>query len=129
MGGPVGAAVAWMPTGAGGARQKWKYSRYSDNPQFWSDPERPRDVMTIVSGKVNEAGVKEALTTIKTRAAADQAECYNLAEDPLELVNLVHSSDPSVQATIRQLERLLHQQCEEKMLKPSSETVPGQPVC
>jgi choline-sulfatase len=125
----VETVVAYLPTGAGGAKQKWKYSRYSDNPQFWSDPERPQDVMTIVSGKVNEAGVKEAVTTVKTRAAADQAECYNLAEDPLELVNLVHSSDPSVQATISRLERLLHQQCEAKMLKPGSGTVPGQPDC
>jgi hypothetical protein len=38
-------------------------------------------------------------------------------------------SSPSVQATIKQLEALLHQQCEEKMLKPISGTVPGQPDC
>ena len=31
--------VTFLPTGADGAMEKWKYSRYSDNPQFWSDPE------------------------------------------------------------------------------------------
>jgi hypothetical protein len=66
---------------------------------------------------------------VKTRAAAGQAECYNLAEDPLELVNLVHSSNPSIQSTIGHLETLLQQQCEEKYLKPSSGSVPGQPDC
>ena len=59
----------------------------------------------------------------------DQTEAYNLSKDPLELVNLVHSTDPAVQATISELETLLHQQCEAKLLKPSSGTVPGQPDC
>jgi arylsulfatase A-like enzyme len=121
--------ITYLPTGAGREKEKWKYSRYSDNPQFWSDPGEPRDVMTIVYGNVNQAGQKTATTTVKTQPAPDQAECYNLARDPLELDNLVHTSDPSVQATIKLLERLLHQQCAEKMLKPSSGTVPGQPDC
>jgi choline-sulfatase len=125
----VETVITYLPTGAGRAKEKWKYSRYSDNPQFWSEPEEPQDVMTIVYGNVNQAGDKHATTTVKTQPAADQAECYNLAKDPLELVNLVHTSDPSVQATIKLLEELLHQQCGEKMLKPSSGAVPGQPDC
>jgi choline-sulfatase len=125
----VETVITYLATGAGWAKEKWKYSRYSDNPQFWSDPAEPEDVMTIVYGNVNQAGAKRAATTVKTQPVADQAECYNLAQDPLELDNLVNSSDPSVQATIRQLEVLLHQQCEQKMLKPSSGTVPGQPDC
>jgi choline-sulfatase len=129
----VETVATYLATGANGAQQKWKYSRYSDNPQFWSDPApstgSPRDVMTTVGGNMNLPGRKQAATTVKTQAAADQTECYNLADDPLELVNLVHSSDPSVQAIVSQLETLLHQQCQEKMLKPSSGTVPGQPDC
>ena len=31
--------VTYLPTGPDGAMEKWKYSRYSDSPQFWSDPE------------------------------------------------------------------------------------------
>jgi hypothetical protein len=85
--------------------------------------------MTHVDGNVNRAGPKQALTTVKTAAASDQTEAYNVTKDPLELTNLVHSTDPSVQATISHLEKLLHQQCEAKMLKPSTGTVPGQPGC
>ena len=38
----VETVVAHLPTGRRGAAEKWKYSRYSDNPQFWSDPEACR---------------------------------------------------------------------------------------
>ena len=79
---------------------------------------------------MNLAGDKQAATTVKTQQVPDQAEAYNLSQDPLELVlDLVHSSDPAVQATISELETMLHQQCEAKLLKPSSGTVPGQPDC
>jgi hypothetical protein len=121
--------VTYLPTGEGGAQEKWKYARYSDNPQFWSDPGTPRDVVTHVDGNVNRPGAKQAHTTVKTTAAPDQTEAYNVTKDPLELTNLVHSTDPSVRAIISQLETLLHQQCEAKMLTPSSGTVPGQPGC
>jgi hypothetical protein len=129
----VETVVTYLATGKNGAQEKWKYSRYSDNPQFWSDPAPSagpqRDVMTKVSGDMKLPGRKSAATTVKTHAAADQTECYNLAKDPLELVNLVHSSNPSIQSTISHLETLLHRQCEDKYLKPSSGTVPGQPDC
>jgi choline-sulfatase len=129
----VETVVTYLATGENGAQEKWKYSRYSDNPQFWSAPAPsagpPRDVMTEVSGNMNLPGEKSAVTTVKTKAAADETECYNLAKDPLELVNLVHSSNPTIQSTISHLETLLHQQCEAKYLKPSSGTVPGQPDC
>jgi choline-sulfatase len=125
--------VAYLATGQNGSREKWKYSRYSDNPQFWSAPNPPagpqQDVMTQVYGNMNLPGNKHAATTVKTNQAPDQAEAYNLSRDPLELANLVHSTDPAVQATISELETLLHQQCEAKLLKPSSGTVPGQPDC
>ena len=35
----VETVVTNLPTGRNGALEKWKYSRYSDNPQFWSDPQ------------------------------------------------------------------------------------------
>ena len=85
--------------------------------------------MTQVSGNMNLPGTKTATTTVKTSPVPDQAEAYNLANDPLELVNLVHSNDPAVQNIISQLETLLHEQCQAKLLKPSSGTVPGQPDC
>jgi choline-sulfatase len=129
----VESVVTYLPTGEGGAQEKWKYSRYSDNPQFWSNPAPStgpqRDVATHIDGNVNLPGSKQAVTTVKAKAAPDQTEAYNVTKDPLELVNLVHSKDSSVQAIISHLETLLHQQCEAKMLKPSSGTVPGQPGC
>jgi choline-sulfatase len=138
--------VANLPTGPKGALQKWKYSRYYDNPQFWSDPEglalsasrlppdfpdlgEERDVVTFINGNVNLPGISKATTTVKTTPAPDQTEAYNVTQDPLELDNLVTSTDPLVQATLAQLEALLHAQCETKRLKPSSGTVPSQPDC
>ncbi len=70
--------VAHLPTGRRGAREKWKYSRYSDNPQFWSDPQTfgftdshlppvspdlgtQRDVVTTVHGNVNREGRQAGL--------------------------------------------------------------------
>jgi choline-sulfatase len=142
----VETVVAYLPTGRHGAREKWKYSRYSDNPQFWSDPQglsltdshqpppeedlgSQRDVVTLVHGNVNRGGPKRATTTVKTDPVPDQAEAYNLARDPLELDNLAHSREPGIQATVRHLEALLHEQCQAKRLKPSSGTVPSQPGC
>ena len=129
----VETVVAYLTTGENGAREKWKYSRYSDNPQFWSDPAPSagpeRDVVTQVNGDMNLPGRKTATTTVKTSPRPDQTEAYNLAKDPLELANLVHSNDPAVQNTISQLAALLHEQCQAKLLKPSSGTVPGQPDC
>ena len=52
-----------------------------------------------------------------------------MTQDPLELDNLTLSSDPSVVATVAELETLLHAQCEAKRLTPSSGVVPGQPAC
>ena len=138
--------VSHLPTGRRGAREKWKYSRYSDNPQFWSDPEdfgftdshlppvspdlgTQRDAVTMVHGNVNREGPKRAFTTVKTQPVPDQAEAYNLSRDPLELHNLTRSPDPAVRARIRELNVLLHQQCRAKRLKPSSGTVPSQPDC
>jgi choline-sulfatase len=142
----VETVVADLPTGRHGAPEKWKYSRYSDNPQFWSDPQglsltdshqpppeedlgSERDVVTLVHGNVNRGGPKRATTMVKTDPVPDQAEAYNLARDPLELDNLVHSREPGIQATVRHLEALLHEQCQAKRLKPSSGTVPSQPDC
>ena len=142
----VETVVAHLPTGHRGTLQKWKYSRYSDNPQFWSDPEgaaitdshlpptnpdlgSERDVVTMVDGNVNQEGPKAAFTTVKTEPVPEEAEAYNLARDPLELHNLVHSREPAVRARVRELRVLLHEQCRAKRLKPSSGTVPSQPAC
>jgi choline-sulfatase len=138
--------VANLSTGPRGALEKWKYSRYYDNPQYWSDPEglalsgsrlppdfpdlgEERDVVTFIDGNLNQEGTNEATTTVKTTPAPDQVEAYNVTEDPLELDNLANSTDPTIRATLIELEALLHSQCEAKRLNPSSGTVPSQPDC
>jgi hypothetical protein len=125
----VETVIARLPTGPQGALQTWKYSRYFDTPQFWSDPSTPQDVVTLIEGSVDSAGTKQATTTVKTTPVPDQFEAYNLALDLLELNNLAGSSDPTVQATLATLQTLLEQQCQTKRLKPSSGTVPGQLGC
>jgi choline-sulfatase len=142
----VETVVVNLPTGPVGIAQKWKYSRYSDNPQFWSDPEgaalgnsrlppnfpslgSQRDVVTLIDGNVNQADTSEATTTVKTVPAADEIEAYNVSLDPLELNNLANSTSPAIQAVLLQLGALLHSQCQAKRLLPSSGAVPGQPDC
>jgi choline-sulfatase len=142
----VETVVSKLPTGRNGTLEKWKYSRYSDNPQFWSDPQglsltdshlpptspdfgKERDVVTFIDGNVNQAGTNEATTTVKTDPVPDQVEAYNLARDPLELNNLANSTSPAIRARLRQLEAMLHKQCHAKRLKPRSGTVPSQPDC
>jgi arylsulfatase A-like enzyme len=133
--------VTFMPTGAGGAAEKWKYTRYFDSPQFWSDPPdepppehlppevKPEgvDIVTLLSGDVNRAGKKRATTTVKRRVVADQIEVYNVTQDPLELTNLAHSKAPATRATVKKLARTLDEQRRRKRRTPSSGQVPGQP--
>jgi len=133
----VETVVAHLRTGPGGALEKWKYSRYYDTEQYWSEPgsgsgsgggrgDGGRDVVTLVHGNVERAGRKPAATTVKRRPARDQFEAYNLAQDPLELTNLAHSRDAAVRATLTQLRRILERQRAAKRNIPATGKVPGQ---
>jgi choline-sulfatase len=91
----VETVVAYLPSGVGGAMEKWKYSRYWDNPQYWSTP-NVQDVRTFVPGQYNTPGERVAVTTVKslnpsageTAPPPDEFELYNVTRDPAELVNL-----------------------------------------
>lgn len=104
----VETVVTYLPTGADGSKERWKYSRYWDNPQFWSQP-NVQDVQTFVPGQVNQPGQKTATTTVKAinptagqvAPPADQYELYNATVDPLEMNNLYNNSQFStVQQTM-----------------------------
>jgi choline-sulfatase len=114
--------IANLPTGPSGQMERWKYTRYFDNPNFWSSP-NSRDAQTIVDGVTQRPGPKSANTTLKTNAVPDQLEIYNTSEDPLELRNI--GSDPVLMATprisgiVQQLQALLAQQRGAKRLQPA----------
>ncbi len=115
--------VAMMPTGLGGTLEQWKYTRYWDNPQFWSSPNQ-QNVETIIAGNLSAPGAKTATTTVTSLAPtagqiappADQIECYNITADPTELNNL--AGNQAYAATLAALAQLLNQQRAAKRLVP-----------
>ena len=118
--------IAQLPTGEHGSLEQWKYSRYFDDSQFWSDPGN-EDVMTIIDGEVDSPGQKTATTTVKTTPVSDQIEVYNITRDPTELTNL--ATDPASAVTVKQLAALLAEQRELKRFTPVTySSGPGSPV-
>lgn len=111
----VETVIAKLPTGPDGALERWKYSRYWDNPQFWSTP-GTQDVQTFIDGPLAQPGDHVATVTVKTAAVADEIEVYNLARDPLELANL--AADPASASPVATLAELLVQQRTAKRLAP-----------
>ncbi len=119
----VETVVAYLPTGAGGVKERWKYSRYWDNPQFWSQP-NVQDVQTMVSGPVNQPGAKVAQTTVKAlnptsgqvAPPADEFELYNVTTDPAEMSNLY--GNPQFSRTQQVMVNLLAAERSAKRLTP-----------
>jgi choline-sulfatase len=118
----------------------WKYSRYFDNPQFWSTPGTPNDpddpnypnVDDVVSlNKVplpTEDGEYEVpfQVTVKHTPVPEEFEMYNVSLDPMELNNLYNDGIHTEQQ--QRLAQILEQQRCAKRLTPSSGTIPGQPA-
>ena len=105
----------------------WKYSRYFDNIQFWSDPETPEDVVINLESSPDTVGTHPVIGTkrVKTEPVEEEYEMYNATLDPMELNNL--SSSPEYSAMEALLAELLQQQRALKRLEPISDEVPGAP--
>ena len=121
----------------------WKYTRYFDNPQFWSEPGTPVASSSADCGgrRVRAEGETPAAPpnpgpdvgpqpiaadiTVKSTPRADQFEMYNVSDDPLELSNLYGNLTYAAQQAL--LAQLLAQQRCAKRLVPISGTVPGEP--
>ncbi|MGQ9367935.1 sulfatase-like hydrolase/transferase [Azospirillum sp. ST 5-10] len=111
----------------------WKYARYFENPQGWSDPGTPgqsgvRDVVDRNLVPADDvAGTKPVLYQRRTTTcpAPDEYEMYDVTGDPMELNNLAGTGHV-MEARLR---ALLLQQCVQKRLTPTSGTVAGQPAC
>jgi arylsulfatase A-like enzyme len=99
-----------MAIDAPNGEQIWKYSRYFDNPQFWSSPFQSDQV--TVDGK----------TTTKTKPLPPEFEMYNLTADQLETDNLADKSNhsPADKAIAEALGKQLKEQREAKRLYPKS---------
>ena len=113
----------------------WKYTRYFDNPQFWTNPGTPgtpnvKDVvLKPIPPQPDLPGETTVLYTKRTKyePLPEEFEMYNLTDDPLELNNLAGNSNyGQTEATLK---NLLRDQCSRKRLPPSSGAVPGQPGC
>lgn len=127
--------IVKLKTGKDDQEEIWKYSRYFDNPQFWSSPGCEDETLLeeCSNTKVNDNGSKCCLCVnrIKTTPDPDEFEMYNLTTDPLETKNLVHSDFQTPETKVVQvvLENLLEEQCKQKRIYPSSGDVPGKPNC
>jgi len=115
--------VAQLPTGAAGALEQWKYSRYFDNNQFWTTPGVSDTVTTIVGSSLLPT-TKEATTVVKQLTSGpgviapppDEFEMYNMTVDRNELDNLY---DNGAYAVVQaQLATLLTEQRDAKRLVP-----------
>ena len=111
----VETVIARLPTGAGGTLEQWKYSRYFDNPNFWSSPGK-QDVTAHIDGKMTDAGTHRAEITVKNSPVDDQIEIYNVSNDPTELDNLAGKLAHAGTAAI--LAGMLIEQRRTKRLQP-----------
>ncbi|MFC9712291.1 sulfatase-like hydrolase/transferase [Paenibacillus sp. NPDC056933] len=99
----------------------WKFSRYFDNAQFWSQP-GAKDVLTQPVGYPASG---QCVTTTKTIPVQDEYELYNLTDDPLETCNLAHAAYATSQTMTIQhwMMQLLEEQRQQKRLYPQQPTI------
>jgi arylsulfatase A-like enzyme len=93
--------------GSGGSGV-WKYSRYFDNPDFWTVPHE-RDEVTEERG-----------ATVRTQPLPDEPELYDVGADPHEERNLAHPAHRSeaTKAVEAEMRGLLDDQRAAKRLRP-----------
>ncbi len=125
--------ITKLPTGTSNEMEIWKYSRYFDNPQFWSSP-GSEDQFQRSEGNVpidDNTDVGVCITTTKTQAVPDEVEMYNISKDHVESQNLAKSQIATEKTKVIQkvLAGILEKQCKLKRIYPSSGSVPGSPNC
>ncbi|MFC4023619.1 sulfatase-like hydrolase/transferase [Oceanobacillus longus] len=116
--------ITTLKTGENDSEEKWKLSRYFDNPQFWSTP----DVEDLVNLKESTLSLSDAtettikVSTTKTNPVPDQYELYNVTQDPFEEKNLAHPqfATPKTKIIQQKLIKTLEKQAQKKRLSPES---------
>jgi choline-sulfatase len=109
----------------------WKYSRYFDSKQYWSNPGAPgrpaKDVMLLqkqATPAPEYHGPIACEVTVKGTPVAEEYELYELTSDPMELSN--RYGDPACSTQRATLVAMLADQRAKKRLSPLSGVVPGQ---
>lgn len=125
--------IAKLPTGGDKKLEIWKFSRYFDNPQFWSNP-GVSDQVTEVENQIPIDGqltITVSKVTTRTQPVPDQYELYNVTKDPIEKENLANSAHSTAETKKIQsiMNKLLFEQCQQKRLAPTYGSVPGMPSC
>lgn len=115
--------ITKLPTGKNKTEETWKYSRYFDNPQFWSEP-NIEDSVTEQKGETKMTEEKEislCMTSTKTHSVPDEYELYNLTRDPFEEINLAHPEHETTESKMiqRVLTDVLKGQRKQKRLYPN----------
>jgi arylsulfatase A-like enzyme len=125
--------IAKLPTGIDEELEIWKYSRYFDNPQFWSNPGcEDNNIKQNCSVSISsDTDCSLNVTSVKTEPVPDEIEMYNLTMDPLETQNLANPQFANAQSAAVEivLAKLLAEECQKKRLYPSSGNVHGKPSC
>lgn len=120
----VETVVATLQTVQG--RELWKYSRYFDNPQFWTTPCSSDEVPPELGTPRSSCD-----TVTKTQPVPDQFELYNLSDDPNEVINLAFPTNqtPESQQARTILAQILADERARKRLYPKSGAAQGIPAC
>lgn len=122
--------IAYLQTGKNKEDELWKFSRYYDNPQFWSTP-GIQDRVSEIEAQIpvdNTTTISVSKISTKTEPVPDQFELYNLTLDPYEKENLAFPSNVTIETKVIQLlmTGLMEEQRQQKRLTPTSGDVPGQ---
>ena len=108
------------------AGKLWKYTRYFDNPQFWSDPGEPgrpgvKDVVVKpvgISPDLPGERIVPYQKRVKRAPEPEEFELYNLTDDPLELENLAGKAPHAATEVV--LRKMLEAQSGAKRLAPTA---------
>lgn len=102
-----------------GRQELWKFSRYYDNVQFWSQPGVSDVAFVPMKGGRNEEEICW-VAQYKTQPVPDEFELYNITDDPLETCNLANPAyaTPDSFEVLDWMMHLLEEQRKEKRLYP-----------
>lgn len=108
----------------------WKYSRYYDSTQYWTDPgtsgTTPEDVLLVqmeATPAPSYEGPIDYGVMVKSTPAADEYELYDITHDAMELANRYDDSACATQQAA--MVKILAEQRAKKRLSPQGGDAPS----